>query len=83
MGQLKDDKSIIYESPDGGKTVYGRYTGESDRWIVGRRFDPIWEDIRDNNLWNDIRKSAETNESLKKILDHAILTYHLSKDSNG
>lgn len=84
MGQLKQDRNIIYESPDGGKTVYGRYSGETDRWIVGKQYETSdLEALRDKDLWNDIRREAETNESLKKILDHAIMMYHLSKDYYG
>lgn len=81
MGDLKVDKSIIYESPDNGKTVYARYVGESDRWLVGKEYSGIVDDLRDTQMWHDIRKTAETNESLKKILNHAILIYQIIKDN--
>lgn len=83
MGALKENKSIIYESPDNGKTVYARYTGETERWLVGKEYKGILSDLRDNQLWHDIRKLAETDEALKKVLDHAILIYQLSKEKNG
>ena len=35
MGNLRPGAEIIYESPDKGGTVYGRYAGTNDRWIVG------------------------------------------------
>lgn len=83
MGKLKENKAIVYESPDNGKTVYGRYAGESERWLVGKEHKGVLSDLRDNQLWNDIRKLAETDKALKKVLDHAILIYQLSKEKNG
>lgn len=84
MGNLIKDRSIIYETPDGGQTVYARYIGETDRWVVGKQFaNDLLEDLKDNQLWYEIRKAAETNQALNKTLKHAILLYQLIKDADG
>jgi hypothetical protein len=81
MGKLKPGAAIIYESPDGGDTVYGRYAGTNDRWMVGQsanakdRLDAIKED----KLWGEIRRAAKSNDLLREALERAIMIYHLSK----
>ena len=47
---LKDDETYIYESPDGGKTVYARLFGDdpSNRFQVSDDGDISW-----NNPWED------------------------------
>jgi len=35
MGTLKPGATYVYESPDGGKTIYAREVGSMDRKIVG------------------------------------------------
>lgn len=49
---LEDDETYIYESPDGGKTVYARLFGDdlSNRFLVQVSED---EDISWNNPWED------------------------------
>lgn len=82
MGNLKPNASIIYESPDGGDTVYARYAGESERWLVGQssKAKERVEAIKENQLWHDIRTAAKTNPSLQKVLDRAIMIYQTVKD---
>lgn len=82
MGNLKPNTSIIYESPDGGDTVYARYAGESERWLVGQssKAKERVEAIKENQLWHDIRTAAKTNPSLQKVLDRAIMIYQTVKD---
>ena len=82
MGSLRPGANIIYESPDNGDTVYARYAGESERWLVGQstqakdRIDLIKED----KLWGEIRRAAKSNKILQEALDRAIMIYHLSED---
>ena len=82
MGNLKPGAAIVYESPDGGGTIYGRYSGTNERWIVGYSEDTKdrLESIKEDKLWGEIRRAAKTNEALQSILDRAILVYHLSKE---
>lgn len=81
MGTLKSSKTIIYESPDGGDTVYGRYNGHSERWMIGQSTkakDKI-EMIKEDKLWGEIRRAAKSNDLLRETLERAIMIYHLSK----
>lgn len=84
MGNLRPGAEIIYESPDGGDTVYARYAGETDRWVVGQSVNARnrVESIRENQLWHDIRLAAKSNTALQEALDRAIIIYELGK-KNG
>ncbi len=68
----------IFESPDGGKTVYSRQPHSLDRTIVK-------EDLSMASLvstiekWMAIVHAAETNPTLKNILDQAEMTYAIIK----
>lgn len=82
MGNLRPDAKIIYESPDGGETVYGRYEGETDRWMVGQSMTARskLDQLREDKLWGDIRRAAKSNTALQEALERAIMIYHLSKN---
>ena len=43
MGNLTPGATLVYESPDGGKTVYAREAGKSERQLVGYSYerDPL------------------------------------------
>jgi hypothetical protein len=82
---------IIYESPDNGKTIYARSSGNIDRVRIdssgslgigtinpGKRFT-----MDSYNEWNDILKSAEKNTAVKSALDKLRTTYYLSKDNGS
>jgi hypothetical protein len=81
MGNLRPDAKIIYESPDKGETVYARYEGETDRWLVGQtnKAKNLLDDIREEQLWSEIRKAARSNRLLQEALDKAKVLYELSK----
>jgi hypothetical protein len=72
----------IYESPDGGKTVYARKSGQKDRYLHSIDPDTAKQlaKVADDLMWNEIREMAEDNEALQKALDNAILIYKLSKE---
>ena len=74
-------EAVIYESPDGGQTVYVRKAGESHRRLhsESQEAKSLRETIKDDQLWQDIRKTAKTNPTLKRALDEAIMIYNLSK----
>lgn len=79
MGRLKPGANYIYEKADG--VTYAREFGKdpSTRFPVG------WDYNNDANIfnakfWGDILKESETNPTLQKALDRAIMIYKLSKD---
>jgi len=73
----------IYESPDGGRTVYARKSGQPDRYLhsidpeTARQLGKIADDL----MWTEIRNMAEHNEALQKAIDNVILIYRLSKEN--
>ena len=81
MGSLRPGAKILYESPDGGKTVYGRYEGESERFLVGEnlpsRRDPLAD--HDNDLWYNIRAAAKSDKDLQEALDRVKVLYYLKQ----
>jgi alpha-ketoglutarate-dependent taurine dioxygenase len=72
----------VYESPDGGRTIYKRKAGTSER--VLHKIDPDLEaEIlreRDRNLWMDIFNTAERTPALQEAIDRVIVIYELAKD---
>ena len=75
----------IYESPDGGETVYVRNMGSHDRELhhVSSKQTDIINRIREDQLWDQIRILARTHPALQAELDRVIIVYNLIKDSNG
>lgn len=90
MGNLSPGKSYIYESPDGGKTVYAREFGTNHKQLVGYQYDMNkshvqansngQKDLEDHILWSEIRQTAKTNPTLQKAMERVKLIYRLSKD---
>lgn len=79
----KITEAVIYESPDGGKTVYVREPGSD---VQSRKLhweSPDAKDLREqileDKLWGNIRRAAKTNPTIQRALDEAILIYTLSK----
>ena len=74
-------EAVIYESPDGGETVYVRKPGETHRELhsMSEEKRELLEKIKEDKLWGDIRRMAKTNPTLQRALDEAIMIYNLSK----
>jgi len=81
MGSLKPNAQYVYESPDGGETVYAREVGSTERSLVGQSYKAksTIEKIREDKLWCDIRRASETNEALKHALEQCVIIYNLSR----
>ena len=67
----------IYESPDKGKTIYKREFGSSERTII--KSEGI-DDLREHQLWHEIRLAAKTNPTLQKAMNRVKILYRLSVD---
>jgi hypothetical protein len=77
----------IYESPDGGETIYRRNLNDpgADRelqYISEKRMNEQKE-MEADFLWKKIRKAAETNIALHNLLEKAKMTYILSQDEHN
>ena len=70
---------MIFESPDGGKTVYSRLGHTLQR----QELTPVnSEQAEINNLWfawRDILQASRTNTALREALDRAHIIYELSR----
>jgi hypothetical protein len=71
------EEYIVYESPDGGKTIYSRKSGSSDRTLIKedpeRKFTEQWF------TWKEILKLAQTEPSLHDAIEQAEIVYALIK----
>jgi hypothetical protein len=82
VGTLKPGATYIYERYDG--IIYAREEGgnPSDRFVIGYESADAYDvhsNIRENQLWNNIRLAAQTNPTLREALDRAMVIYELSK----
>jgi hypothetical protein len=89
MGSLTPGATYVYER--NGEEIYAREVGKTDRTLIGYQYEnkidprtndgrPLYEHMKEDKLWGEIRRAARTNKALKSVLDRAILVYHLSKD---
>jgi len=72
---------IIYESPDGGKTVYSRKSGSSDRTLI--KEDPLVHWKARWYEWGDILQAAESNPALADAIHKAEMIYALTKEEKS
>ena len=71
------EEIIIYESPDGGKTVYSRKSGSSDRTLM--KEDTTQSYITKWYEWKETLKLAETEPSLANAISKAEMLYVILK----
>ena len=71
------EEIIIYESPDGGKTVYSRKSGSSERTMI--KEDTSQHYITKWYEWKEILKLAETEPSLANAISKAEMLYVILK----
>ena len=75
--------SDIFESPDGGKTVYRRLPGTSQRELYSDMTSDgrsLREQVQENQMWDQIRRMSRTDEGLRDLLERAIVYNNLKKD---
>lgn len=68
----------IFESPDGGKTIYSRDFGEHKSWL-----DLQESKFREEILWKDILRAAEHSATLQEAVDRVKVLYYLSKENGN
>ena len=71
----------VYESPDGGKTIYEREIGSTERVMI--REDPERKYIEQYKNWHDILKVARNNPTLHDLVEQAEMVYALIKEENN
>jgi len=77
----KITEAVIYESPDGGETVYVREHGSAQRQLHSQspRAIDIHAQLKEDQLWGQIRRAAKTNPALQDVLEQAKVIYQLGK----
>jgi hypothetical protein len=87
MGTLKPGVTYIYERADG--IVYAREMGADPqtRFVVGyesaKDYDLVNQGInkyKEDTLWQEIRRAAETKPALQEALQRVKVLYELIKD---
>jgi hypothetical protein len=73
------EEIVIYESPDGGKTIYSRRAGSGEREMVKM------DEHRANRAlkfatWNGILELAEREPALRDAVEKAEMLYELLRD---
>lgn len=75
-------ETYIYESPDGGDTIYRRRFGDASREIhsISDKKRSLIDDLRKTKLWGEIHRAAETDPVLQELIDRVEI-YHTLKNS--
>ena len=78
----KYSMTYIFESPDGGNTVYRRKFGQSQRELHSiseekRKWD---QQLEEEMLWVKIAQTSRTNPALQAALEQARVIYELSRN---
>lgn len=83
MGQLKPGAKYIYEQVNG--ITYAREFGTTHRTIVGMDYEAykFIHDMKDEELWRDIREAAKSNEALHQAMEKCKILYYLSKENGS
>jgi len=75
------EEIIIYESPDGGKTVYARKPGETVRHL--HSVDPQWQKEQELNVrWANLKEAvymADTDSAMNDLIEKVEIYYQLKK----
>lgn len=75
------EEIIIYESPDGGKTVYARKSGETKRHL--HSVDPVWEkEQKINARWANLKEAvfmADSDPAMNDLIEKVEIYYKLKK----
>lgn len=73
--------TYIFESPDGGDTIYRREFGKTERELhsiseAKQRWD---QQLEEEMLWVKIAQASQDNPALREALDQARIIYELSR----
>ena len=71
----------IYESPDGGKTIYSRTNGSPVRQLhsVSKDLQEEMDRVQREQEWMAILRVSERSPALQEAIDRVITIYQLSK----
>jgi hypothetical protein len=80
MGNLKPGATYIYESPDGGDTIYAREANApiESRVVIGQSWQA--RELVEQRMWTDIYKHRNQNTALQHAVEECIIIYKLSEE---
>jgi hypothetical protein len=81
MTVSKITEVTIYESPDGGRTVYARRPGSNHRELHMRdpELDKELAELKNQERWQQILAARADNSELNDLLEKAEILYELSR----
>jgi hypothetical protein len=83
MAADKITEVTIYESPDGGRTVYARRAGSTTRQLYSQ--DPGLQlelaELEREKRWVDIFGTRKTNPELDRLCEQVEILYELGRQS--
>jgi hypothetical protein len=76
---LTTDQKFIYESPDGGETVYRRILGSTDRELhyVSDKSKNLHAELKHSKLWGKIHRAAKSDPALQEMINQIEVYYTL------
>jgi len=81
MASDKITEVVIYESPDGGRTVYARRPGSATRQLHSQ--DPGLQkelkELEQEKRWVDIFGARQTNPELDRLCEQVEILYELGR----
>lgn len=80
MSTKNDYRGVIYESPDGGKTIYSRNIGEDTSKRVLFKSNEEQKIFIRWHKWREILQASIDNPSLLDAIEKAEVIYELSKN---
>ena len=80
MNTKSEYSGVIYESPDGGKTIYSRNIGEDTSKRVLFKSNGEQKIFIRWQKWREILQSSIDNPSLADAIEKAEVIYELSKN---
>ena len=75
----------VFESPDGGETVYIRRQGETERklYYVSDKALEKANELKETQLWYEIRQAAKEDATLQKAIEHVKILYYIKKNNGS
>lgn len=74
-------KKYVYESPDGGNTVYAREVGSTKRRLI--KENPLRSQLEKQQTWRSMLLASESDATLKHLMDQAEIYWRMKYDSNN
>ena len=64
-------ETYVYESPDGGDTIYRRPMGSTQRelYSISDQKRTLIDDLRKTKLWGEIHRAAKSDPVLQEMLE--------------